>query len=99
MQVRFLEDADQEMDLAFQWYEHHVVGLGYAFLGAINDAVAVIEIFPCAFECVRGNLRKSLLRRFPYSLIYGIDNETIIIVAVAHSRMMPEYWVTRMKGL
>ncbi|MDD2597683.1 MAG: type II toxin-antitoxin system RelE/ParE family toxin [Kiritimatiellae bacterium] len=97
MEANFLEEADQEMSLAFQWYENQVVGLGYAFLNAVDAAIAVIKTFPFAFECVRGNLRKSLLRRFPYGLIYGIDDGTIIIVAVAHSKMLPGYWINRIK--
>lgn len=46
-------------------------------------------------EIVSGNLRHSLLSRFPFMLIYSIEPEGILIVAVAHQRRKPGYWETR----
>ena len=97
MEVYFFEEAEEEMDVAFRWYENQVVGLGYAFLGFIDDAVAIIKMFPYGCERAQGELRKCLLRRFPYSLIYGVDKGNIVIVAVAHSKKKPGYWQKRMK--
>ena len=66
MDVRFFAEADEEVDIAFQWYESQVIGLGYDFLQALDDAVTLIKSFPYGFPEVRKDLKKCLLRRFPY---------------------------------
>lgn len=42
------------------------------------------------------DIRRRLFARFPYSLIYGIEEQTLIVIAVAHSRRAPRYWVDRL---
>lgn len=92
MNTRFLEGASSDIDDAFLWYEDQVVGLGYAFLAAVTDAVLLIEAHPVGFPVVRGSLRRCLLSRFPYSLFYSIEDGEILVAAVAHMRRAPEYW-------
>lgn len=51
--------------------------------------------FPEAGESVRSGIRKMLLRRFPYKLIYALVDDGLLIQAVAHGHREPEYWVER----
>lgn len=95
MNVRFLSLARAEMDDAFAWYEEQAVGLGYEFLDALDQAVRLITSFPESHQQTGKNLRRCLLNRFPYALHYGIDQGAIIVVAVAHLRRNPHYWVDR----
>jgi len=95
MNVRFLSLARAEMDDAFAWYEDQAVGLGYEFLDALDQAVRLITSFPNSHQLAGKNLRRCLLNRFPYALYYGIDQGGIIVVAVAHLRRNPHYWVGR----
>jgi hypothetical protein len=37
-----------------------------------------------------------LIERFPYAVVYGIEDETIIVIAIAHTRRKPTYWVERL---
>jgi hypothetical protein len=95
MNVRFLPPAEQELDDAYQWYEDQMSGLGRAFLAEINEAVHRVTTWPEAHTVLRGVLRRCLIRQFPYGLIYGVDGQTIVIVAVAHLHRKPFYWTRR----
>jgi hypothetical protein len=95
MNVKFLSPAQQELDDAYQWYEDQMAGLGNEFLADINEAVHRITTWPGAHTVLRGNLRRCLIRRFPYGLIYGIEDNNIVITAVAHLHRKPFYWTRR----
>ena len=95
MKIRFLEPARIELDDAIAWYESEQEGLGKRFLKEIQFALKRTVVFPesCAF--IAPGLRRCMTRRFPYLLIYGIEDGTIIVVAVAHMHREPMYWQSR----
>ena len=95
MNVRFLSPAAQELEDAFQWYEEQMPGLGDEFLAAIDEAVHRIIAWPQANPTLKHTLRRCLIRRFPYGLIYGMETQTVMIVAVAHLHRKPFYWTRR----
>ena len=95
MNVRFLSPAAQELDDAYQWYEDQLPGLGIEFLAEIDEAVHRITAWPKAQPTLGGPLRRCLVRRFPYGLIYGVESQSIVIVAVAHLHRKPFYWTHR----
>lgn len=95
MKVRLLEPALSELNDAFVWYESQSSGLGTRFLDEFDLAVRKIAAYPLASAEIADGLRRCLLSRFPYGIIYGIDSEAIIIVAVAHLHREPRYWIGR----
>ncbi len=96
MKVRFLKPAQAEVDDAFTWYEIQSYGLGTQFLDDFDRAVRRVVAYPLASSEIADGLWRCLLSRFPYGIIYGIDSETIIVVAVAHLHREPRYWVDRL---
>jgi plasmid stabilization system protein ParE len=96
MKVSFLKPAESELDDAFEWYENQARGLGTQFLDDFDRVIRMITAFPGASAEIDQGLRRSLLSRFPYGIIYGIDSETIIVVAVAHLHRKPRYWIDRL---
>ncbi|OGP50625.1 MAG: plasmid stabilization protein [Deltaproteobacteria bacterium RBG_13_43_22] len=96
MKVRFLTLAQQELDDTVNWYNEQVNGLGQEFLDELDRAVRRSVIFPLSCPEIEPGLRRCLLARFPYGLIYGLEGETIIIVAVAHLHRRPRYWADRL---
>jgi len=78
-----------------RWYEDQMAGLGYDFLAEIDEAVHRITTWPEAHAILKGTLRRCLVRRFPYGIVYGIDEQTIVIVAIAHLHRKPFYWTHR----
>ena len=95
MNIRFLEPALIELDDAIAWYESEQKNLGTRFLKEIQVALKRIIVFPesCAF--IAPGLHRCMTRRFPFMLIYGVEDGIIIIVAVAHMHREPLYWQGR----
>lgn len=94
--VTFHEDADAEVIEATCYYEGRTPGLGQMFLLDIEDAIGQICSNPEGFQLVGTEVRSKLLRRFPYSLMYAIDPDRLRVVAVAHQRRRPGYWLHRL---
>ncbi|MCP5276637.1 MAG: type II toxin-antitoxin system RelE/ParE family toxin [Burkholderiales bacterium] len=97
MRVLFSELAKQELDDASQYYEIEFQGLGKQFREEIKLAAKRISEYPEAWSVERGDIRKCLLHKFPYKLLYSIEKDHIIIIAVAHQHRKPEYWVGKEK--
>ena len=95
MKVRFLKLAQSEADDAFAWYDSQTSGLGTQFLDDLDRTIRRIAAFPLACPEIDSDIRRCLLARFPYGIVYGVDNETIIVVAVAHLHREPRYWIDR----
>jgi toxin ParE1/3/4 len=102
--VRFTVEASAELEEAAKWYEDRRGGLGLAFLAAVDHAVVAISRWPSAGGSVDGlpselTVRRAPLVRFPYYLAYVVTGETIHVLAVAHERRRPRYWVKRANEL
>jgi len=87
--------AKREYEDAFEYYEAQEEGLGEKFRRAVWAAIAILERFPEIGEEVRPGIRKILLRRFPYKLIYSVTDDGVYIIAVAHGHREPDHWVDR----
>ena len=96
MNIRFLSLADHEVDDAVAWYDEQAEGLGRDFLDELDRVIRLIKIYPLLPTQIEPEIRRFLLARFPYSLIYGIDQETIVVIAVAPQHREPRYWADRM---
>lgn len=96
MKVRFLKPAQYEVDDAVAWYDSQSRSLGTQFLDDLDRAVRRIVAYPLASTTIEEDLRRCLLSRFPYGIIYGIDSETAIVIAVAHLHREPRYWIKRL---
>ena len=79
MTVRLLEVAQQELDEAVEYYNGQTAGLGDAFLLETIAAIDRIRRFPGAWHALGENTRRCRLRRFPYGVIYHVDNGDILM--------------------
>ncbi len=95
--VVFLPEAEQEMLEAAKYYESQATDLGIDFLSEVERAVNSIAELPMTWPVIEGELRRRLVRRFPFGILYRIEPEEIVIVAVAHLRRKPGYWRERIK--
>ena len=85
--------ADAELVEAVRYYEEEEEGLGERFEAEVMRCVRLIQRAPEAAPVVRPmGLRRKVLQRFPYSLIYAVEPDRIRIVAIAHQRRRPDYW-------
>ena len=95
MIVRFLDPAQQEVDEAVAWYGKQGKEISRGFLDDLDRAVRLTKTYPLLATQIDSEIRRLLFIRYPYSLIYGIDKETIVIIAVAHQQREPHYWTDR----
>ena len=93
--VRFLRPAELEMLDAARYYELQASGLGSDFLDKIDSAVEDIGMHPERYPIVRFNVRRRLVHRFPYALLYRVDPEEIVIQATMNLHRRPGYWTDR----
>jgi len=80
------------------FYEAASPGLGHRFLNDLQIVVDVLRENPGLGRMLTRGLRQTVLRRFPFSIIYVELPDAILIVAVAHQKQRPGYWRARMKG-
>ena len=95
---RFLPPAEDEMTDASGFYESASVGLGLDFLDDLQRVLDMLREHPGLGRPVGRGLRRAVLRRFPFSLIYAEEPDAILVVAVAHQKRRPGYWRERLDG-
>jgi toxin ParE1/3/4 len=90
--LRFDPAARRELNEAADFYDAEDPGLGGAFLDAAERAFEQIQAFPESSPISLVPVRAKVLSAFPFSVIYWVTDEVIIVLAVAHHRRRPEYW-------
>jgi plasmid stabilization system protein ParE len=98
MKIVFSALAKRELEDAARHYEFQYAGLGKRFKKEVRKAALRIAQYPEAWSIERGEIRKCSLHKFPYKVLYSIEQDHIFIVAVAHQHRRPDYWVDRIEG-
>lgn len=93
--VRFLRPAELKLLDAAHYYELQATALGSEFLDKIDSAIQEICKYPEHWPVVKADIRRRLVHRFPYALLYRIDPEEIVIQATMHLHRRPDYWLER----
>jgi len=96
LNIEFLDIAQKELDDAFEYYEYQQDNLGYKFISEIQDSLKLIKLYPKAWSKVSKNTRRSLLKSFPYGIIYQEKKNLILVVAIANLHRKPNYWIDRL---
>jgi len=97
MQAIFSRYAKLELEDATHFYGLEFAGHGRRFKEEVKKAAMRISEYPKAWSVERGDVRKCLLHKFPYKLLYSIEEDHIFIIAVAHQHRKPDYWIERKK--
>ncbi|SRR5713101_7149196 len=93
--LEFHRLAERELNEAAQYYDLENPGLGSSFLQEVGRCLESIEAHPEAGAILRRSVRRRLLRRFPYAILYKIEPDTTRILAVMNLKRRPTYWVGR----
>lgn len=96
--VRYHEAAEDELLHEIGYLELRANGLGRRFFTEVRRAEKLISQFPESAEEIRPGIRKRILQKFRYSLIYSIEEDVLLILAVAHHSRRPGYWVGRVSS-
>jgi plasmid stabilization system protein ParE len=81
--------ARQEMDESIAWYESERRGVGIEFASDIENLLARIADKPEQFSRVRGDVRRAVLRRFPYTIHFLAESNRIVVLAIFHAKRDP----------
>ena len=89
--VVFRRTARLEFDEAVAWYEAQRLGLGLELKEEVDQFLDQIAANPEQFCRVRGESRRAVLRRFPYSIHFLTESDRIVILAVFHAKRDPRH--------
>jgi len=93
--VSFHRLAERELNDAAVYYENERAGLGLKFLHEVEQYIEAIIKNPNAGRTVRGQVRRRILRKFPYGILYSVKDDSIRILAIMNLKRRPTYWVGR----
>ncbi|MBS1617621.1 MAG: type II toxin-antitoxin system RelE/ParE family toxin [Bacteroidetes bacterium] len=91
----YLVEARAEVEEALKYYDHINAELSEDLLDKIESAISLVTHNPLLFQQIKRGYRKANLDRFPYQIIYRIQDQTIVIIAFAHHKQKPSYWRKR----
>jgi plasmid stabilization system protein ParE len=95
--VEFLKSAKLDMQHANKWYNLQRGNLGYEFISEIEELHTRLKTNPKQFPKIRKDIRKAILKRFPYSVYYIVNSNRIRVFAVLHNSRNPITWMEREK--
>lgn len=97
MNYSFHPEAKKELEEAADYLEKQRRGLGFKFSTEVYKSIQRINENPRSWTKISEYLRRILVQRFPYGILYHYDSESfhIYIVAIMHLRRKPEYWKNR----
>ena len=95
MKAEFHPAASVEIIEAAKYYDGEVIGLGEAFIVEVQRITGLVQEQPQIGQRIHEEFRSIVLARFPYSIVYAVESERILVVAAAHQRRRPGYWRQR----
>lgn len=84
--------AEIDLKVAHEWYNLQKENLGNEFLSEIGKIIKLIKANPHQFSIKQKNIHKAVLKRFPFTIFYTIQNNLIIVFAVFHNSRNPIVW-------
>jgi len=87
--------AHRDLRKTYDWYENQRTGLGRRFTNAFVDAIDVAIERPTSFPVTHRDVRRVILRRFPYALFFRLIDDTIRVIGVIHLHRRPSAWRRR----
>jgi len=90
-------EAEADMTEGFQWYQERRDSLGFEFLGEIKTVLEKITENPLRHAELYRSARRSLVRRFPFAVIYIFESSKVEVIAAAHVKRDPKFWHRRVQ--
>jgi len=93
MEIVYSQGAQEDIRKTIQYYEAEVEGLGKDFWEIVEQSAEKLLAFPLSSQYFREPYRRFLIRRFPYGIVYRIDNNRIFIAVVMLLKRAPYFWL------
>ena len=87
--------AEAELAEAFDWYQDRVPGLGSDFLLSVDASLNAIARNPLQYPIVHKTIRRALTRRFPYEILFVVEEKRIVVLAIFHAKRNQKHWQDR----
>ena len=97
MQIRFVPEANAELAEARLWYRLQRDGLDIELMRRIDETLDRINDAPRRFPRVHRQLRRAIVRQFPFAIFYAVTDDEILVFAVFHSKRDPKQLTSRLK--
>ena len=95
---RYLLPAILELERAVDRYADRSPPVAAAFFDAIRSGVERLETFPKSAPVLEAPVRRLVLQTYPFSVLYYLKDDTIVIVAIMHHKQEPGYWHDRVRA-
>ena len=93
--ILFRKVALVEIDESYRWYENQRQGLGEELILFLEETIEKITRNPDFYPLVHKNVRRAIVRRFPYGIYYIIEKSKLVVIAVFHGSRNPKSWKNR----
>jgi plasmid stabilization system protein ParE len=90
--IVFRTSANAQLVAAKTWYEQQRHGLGEEFARSLESAINRVARNPFAAPAVHQEVRRVLLKRFPYSVFYIADGDNLLVLSCLHTRQAVVDW-------
>ena len=88
-------EAQLDVQEAFQFYQDKSEGLGFEFMRSLDASLQSIRRNPQAYQTIYNEVRRVLLRKFPYALFYLVEENRIVVIACFHQKRSEIDWLRR----
>ncbi len=95
MKFEILQIALDEIKDAKEWYETEKEGLGVRFDDEVRGIMSQIVIFPRLATEIEPGYYRRFVKVFPYKVIYKVDPDLVLVLAVGHNHRHPIFWKGR----
>ena len=96
MSIEYHPSLYAELKEVRDYYESQSIGLGGDFVDEFERQVLKIAAMPYRWMIVRGDLRRSLMRRFPYVILFRVLQDDVIrVTVVKHEKRHPSFGMRR----
>lgn len=92
IQIRFRREAEADVINALSWYRERGLDLAREFRQALDSCLSSIQSFPESHPIVHRDIRRALMKRFPYGLFYVREGDALTILACFHAKRDPAIW-------
>lgn len=98
--LRVEREALDELSEAAEWYEEQREGLGVELVEEIERTLMRVRRLPALFPQImeRPLVRRALVKRFPYAVVFIAHEDAIHVLAYAHAKRRPLYWAHRVRS-
>ena len=96
MRYEWDEGALEDLEEATKFYFEEDPSVEFRFAECVDNAIEQVTRRPSSWPVIEGAVRRFVVEIFPYSLLYSIEEDFVLIIAVAHQSRHPEYWKDRL---